>query len=207
VHRSVRPGGGQTIDLGDFRCELGLDGRHNAINAIAVVELARSLGVADADIARRLAELEPPPMRFVRHVVGGVEIVDDTYNANPESMRASLETFAEISSAANRRIAVLGGMRELGTRSTALHEAVGAVAARTLDEIVVVGGEDAVAIGRGARDAGFEGVLHEVADGDAATALLAGQISFGDAILFKGSRSVGLEKVVVSILESLEARG
>lgn len=207
VHRSVRPGGGQTIDLGDFRCELGLDGRHNAINAIAVVELARSLGVADADIARRLAELEPPPMRFVRHVVGGVEIVDDTYNANPESMRASLETFAEVSSAANRRIAVLGGMRELGTRSTALHEAVGAVAARTLDEIVVVGGEDAVAIGRGARDAGFEGVLHEVADGDAATALLAGQISFGDAILFKGSRSVGLEKVVVSILESLEARG
>lgn len=207
VNRSIRPGGGQTIDLGDFSGDLGLDGRHNAINAIAVIELARLLGIADPDIARRLAGLEPPPMRFVRRSVGGVEVVDDTYNANPESMRASLETFEEISAAATRRIVVLGGMRELGTRSTVLHEAVGAVAARAADELLVVGGEDAAAIGRGARDAGFGGVLRQVADGGAATALLVGHVSRGDAILLKGSRAVGLEKVVVSILEFLEARG
>ena len=206
LDRSVRSGGGQRIEIGDFTGDLGLDGRHNAINAIAVVELARRLGVPDADIARRLGMLEPPPMRFVRHVVGGVEVVDDTCNANPESMRASLETFAEIASTAARRIAVLGGMRELGTRSASLHEGVGVAAAAASDELVLVG-DDAAAIGRGARHAGFEGVLHQVADGDAATALLAGRISAGDAILFKGSRAVGLEKVVMSILESLEARG
>ncbi len=207
LDRSVRSGGGQTIELGDFTGDVGLDGRHNAINAIAVVELARRLGVADADIARRLAELEPPPMRFVRHVVNGIEVVDDTYNANPESMRASLETFAEISTTATRRIAVLGGMRELGTRSASLHEAVGAVAANVSDEIVLVGGDDVAAIGRGARNAGFEGGLHQVADGDAAATLLAEHVAAGDAILFKGSRAVGLDKVVVSILETWEARG
>ncbi|MAH67145.1 MAG: hypothetical protein CMJ27_12325 [Phycisphaerae bacterium] len=207
LNRSVRAGGGQIIELDDFTGDVGLDGRHNAINAIAVVELARRLGVADADIARRLGELEPPPMRFVRHVVGGIEIVDDSYNANPESMRASLETFAEISTAAVRRIVVLGGMRELGTRSTSLHEAVGAVAAKASDEIVLVGGDAAAAIGRGARDAGFEGGLHQVADGEAAITLLAGHVVVGDAILFKGSRAVGLDKVVVSILENWEARG
>ena len=207
LDRSVRSGGGQTIELGDFTGDVGLDGRHNAINAIAVVELARLLGVADADIARRLAELEPPPMRFVRHVVNGIEVVDDTYNANPESMRASLETFTEISTTATRRIAVLGGMRELGTRSASLHEAVGAVAANVSDEIVLVGGDDVAAIGRGARNAGFEGGLHQVADGDAAATLLAEHVAAGDAILFKGSRAVGLDKVVVSILEYWEARG
>jgi len=207
LDRSVRSGGGQTIELGDFTGDVGLDGRHNAINAIAVVELARLLGVADADIARRLAELEPPPMRFVRHVVNGIEVVDDTYNANPESMRASLETFTEISTTATRRIAVLGGMRELGTRSASLHEAVGAVAANVSDEIVLVGGDDVAAIGRGARNAGFEGGLHQVADGDAAATLLAEHVAAGDAILFKGSRAVGLDKVVVSILENWEARG
>ena len=207
LKRSARPDGGQTIELDDFTGDVGLDGRHNAINAVAVVELARRLGVADPDIARRLAALEPPPMRFVRHVVDGIEVVDDTYNANPESMRASLETFAEISIRATRRIAVLGGMRELGARSTSLHEAVGAVAARTSDELLLVGGDDAAAIGRGARDAGFEGVLKQVPDRDAAAALLAGHVAVGDAILLKGSRAVGLEKVVVSILENWEARG
>ena len=146
-------------------------------------------------------------MRFVRHVVNGIEVVDDTYNANPESMRASLETFAEISTTATRRIAVLGGMRELGTRSASLHEAVGAAAANVSDEIVLVGGDDVAAIGRGARNAGFEGGLHQVADGDAAATLLAEHVAAGDAILFKGSRAVGLDKVVVSILENWEARG
>lgn len=207
LDRSVRSGGGQTIELGDFTGDVGLDGRHNAINAIAVVELARRLGVADVDIARRLAELEPPPMRFVRHVVNGIEVVDDTYNANPESMRASLETFAEISTGATRRISVLGGMRELGTRSASLHEQVGAVAANVSDEIVLVGGDDVAAIGRGVRNAGFEGGLHQVADGDAAATLLAEHVATGDAILFKGSRAVGLDKVVVSILKIWEARG
>ena len=207
LKRSARPDGGQTIELDDFIGDVGLDGRHNAINAVAVVELGRRLGVADPDIARRLAALEPPPMRFVRHVVDGIEVVDDTYNANPESMRASLEAFAEISIRATRRIAVLGGMRELGARSTSLHEAVGAVAARTSDELLLVGGDDAAAIGRGARDAGFEGVLNQVPDRDAAAVLLAGHVAVGDAILLKGSRAVGLEKVVVSILENWEARG
>ena len=207
LKRSARPDGGQTIELDDFIGDVGLDGRHNAINAVAVVELGRRLGVADPDIARRLAALEPPPMRFVRHVVDGIEVVDDTYNANPESMRASLEAFAEISIRATRRIAVLGGMRELGARSTSLHEAVGAVAARTSDELLLVGGDDAAAIGRGARDAGFEGVLNQVPDRDAAAVLLAGHVAAGDAILLKGSRAVGLEKVVVSILENWEARG
>ncbi|MAD19209.1 MAG: UDP-N-acetylmuramoyl-tripeptide--D-alanyl-D-alanine ligase [Planctomycetaceae bacterium] len=205
--RAIRPGGGQEIDLGDFVGEIALDGRHNAMNAVAVVELARRLGVADADIARRLSTLSPPPMRFVRHAVGGIKVVDDAYNANPESMRASLETFGEIAADADRRIVVLGGMRELGVRSSALHEEVGAFAATVADVLVLVGDEDAAAIGRGALEAGFKGVPHQVADRAAAAALLAARVAVGDAILFKGSRAVGLDRVVLSVLEEWEARG
>ena len=141
--RAVLATGGQRIRIGEFEATLSLDGCHNAVNAIAVLELGRRLKIDDAAIARVFETLEPPAMRFVRHVVNGVLLIDDTYNANPESMTAALATFAEVAANAERRIVVLGAMYELGEMSQELHVELGERAAGVADELVLVGESEA----------------------------------------------------------------
>ena len=204
--REVLPSGGQRIKIGDFWADLSLDGRHNAINAVAVHELARRLGVDDVGVAAVFRTLEPPAMRFVRHSIDGVLVIDDTYNANPESMRASLETFAEVAATAERRVVVLGAMHELGPASESLHLEIGALAAGIADELVLVGEPEATWMQRGARAKEFAGRVTTSVDVAAATAFLEPRVRRGDAILLKGSRRVSLEIMVRGLLKPGEVR-
>jgi UDP-N-acetylmuramoyl-tripeptide--D-alanyl-D-alanine ligase len=120
---------------------------------------------------------------------GGVTVVNDCYNANPMSMRAALDHLA--ASPADRRIAVLGAMAELGADSGRFHREIGEHADSVGIDVLVTVGEGAL----GYAD-GFGGETHAVAEPEEAGALLEEVALPGDRVLVKGSRSVGLERVL-----------
>ena len=174
---------------------LGLVGRHHVGNALAVLVAATELGLSFEDACAAL-ESARPASRWRMEVVereDGVTLVNDAYNANPDSMRAAL-TALERMGEGRRTWAVLGTMLELGDESEALHREVGEeVVARGVDELVVVG-EAARALATGAEGAtSTDGPRTRlVADADAAEALLRDELRPGDVVLFKSSRDAGL---------------
>lgn len=200
--------GGQLLELDDFSTSFALDGPHNAANALAAVEVARRLGISDAELAAALATVRPPDMRFVRRrLENGIEILDDAYNANPDSMRASLVAFDEIAGA-RRRVLVLGGMLELGAGAASMHREIGGCAAAVRPAHLVVVGDLGGEIGRGAAaahaDGGEAGEIHVVDSASSAAALAARLVEPGDVVLVKASRGVGLEQVVRTLLDRSE---
>ncbi len=204
IRRTPHADGGQRIELDDFAADLGLDGPHNAVNAVAAIEVARRLGVADAAIADALAEAVPPAMRFGRRRIGGAMVFDDVYNANPESMRASLAAFDELAGEA-RRIVVLGDMLELGAGAAAMHREIGGCAAAVRPTHLVVTGRFAAETADGARRAGLEAEIHGVVDAEAAAGVVRRLVEAGDAVFVKASRGVGLERVIAALVERSEA--
>ena len=139
-------------------------------------------------------------------------VINDAYNANPESMKASLAAFAEIAevgdSGANRRIAVLGAMLELGEGAADLHREVGACAGRTdLTHLIVVGSHGGGEMARAAVEAGFPGEVRIVEDADEAGRMATGLAAPGDMLLVKGSRGIGLEVVVEALARGQEHNG
>jgi UDP-N-acetylmuramoyl-tripeptide--D-alanyl-D-alanine ligase len=129
-------------------------------------------------------------------LAGGVTLVADCYNANPMSMRAAIDDLAETAPA--RRVAVLGDMLELGPDAPRLHREIGEhAAARGVGLLVTVGPL------AGEMRAGFPGESHATPDAEAAAELVGGLLGEGDTVLVKGSRGVGLER----ILERLRAAG
>jgi UDP-N-acetylmuramoyl-tripeptide--D-alanyl-D-alanine ligase len=159
---------------------------HNLLNTLAAVAAAEAIGVSPAgrvDVA--FSSLRGETVELP----GGVTVVNDCYNANPMSMRAALQHLAE--SPAERRIAVLGEMAELGPDATAFHHEIGEEAARLGVDILVSVGEPALAYAEP-----FSGEAHSVATPEEAGALLREIAAPGDRVLVKGSRSVGLERVL-----------
>jgi UDP-N-acetylmuramoyl-tripeptide--D-alanyl-D-alanine ligase len=176
------------IDARGERVELELpyDEPHNVLNTLAAVAGAQALGVrpeGPVDVAFSSLRGE------VVELAGGVTVVNDCYNANPMSMRAALEHLA--ASPAERRLAVLGIMAELGEGSERYHREIGALMARLGIDVLVTVGEGALAYADG-----FEGEVHSVATAEEAGELLEEAAAPGDRVLIKGSRSVGLERVL-----------
>lgn len=187
---------GFRFNLGGRQLSSPLAGRHNVYNVLAAIAAVRPFGIEPWELAGVLGQLRPAPMRGVIRNVGGVVLIDDCYNANPDAMEAMLRVL--VHTPASRRIAVLGEMRELGARSRELHRRVGAaVASSGIDYLVAVGG-DAAEI---ALSAGIPGEFCESA-GQAAS-VLAGLVRRGDAVLLKGSRGVSLERARDPLLELL----
>jgi len=183
---------------GDRAVHLGLVGRHHVGNALAVVAVATELGLSLEAVCAAL-ESARPVSRWRMEVVeraDGVTLVNDAYNANPDSMRAALGALERMGEG-RRTWAVLGTMLELGDESDALHAEVGAeVVARGVDELLVVG-PAAAALAAGARAAspasGRTGTrVREVTDADDAAVLLDAELAAGDVVLFKSSRDAGL---------------
>ena len=126
---------------------------------------------------------------------GGVVVVNDAYNANPTSVAAALGTCAEMVPAGGRLLAVLGYMAELGDLEVPEHERAGALAAHAVQRLVVVG-ERATPIARGARLAGLEDVIVVPGAAGVEGALDAlGELRRGDVVLVKASRVAGLERL------------
>ncbi len=182
-------------------CVVGLRGQHNMANACAAAAVGRAMGIPLDEIARALHEAVAESGRAeVLTTREGVIVMHDAYNANPDSMRASLKTFCALP-VTGRRIAVLGDMGELGEYARACHESIGAFAARLpLDELVCVG-ELARFIADGARAAGMDGgkIIEKAGVADV-LAHLEGGLDAGDAVLVKASHFMGLERVVEGLV-------
>ncbi len=173
---------------------LGLHGEHHVGNALAVAAVALTVGMPLDEVAAALGEARPMSRwrMEVHERADGVTIINDAYNANPESMRAALNTLA-VMGEGRRTWAVLGEMRELGPGSATDHEALGRLAARLNLSRVVAVGEGTQPIDLGVRQAGPEGAESSwVPDTDAAYELLRQQLLPGDVVLVKSSRDAGL---------------
>jgi UDP-N-acetylmuramoyl-tripeptide--D-alanyl-D-alanine ligase len=180
-----------------LKCSLGLLGLHNVYNACAVAALAFNFGVELPLLASALRFSSPEAGRQeMLPGVGGTTIINDAYNANPDSMRASLSMFSSLN-VAHKRYAVLGDMGELGSFAEGCHRAVGEFAAtQKLDYLICVG-ELAKFIAEGARDAGFSAkrIISVATRGEALNELET-RLEPGDAVLVKASHSMELERIV-----------
>jgi UDP-N-acetylmuramoyl-tripeptide--D-alanyl-D-alanine ligase len=159
---------------------------HNLLNTLAAVAAATALGVRPGgEVAVSFSSLRGE----IVELPGGVTVVNDCYNANPMSMRAALHHLAE--TPAERRLAVLGAMAELGARSRDFHREIGEEAAALGIDALITVGEQALAYGDG-----FDGETYAVPTPEEAGALLEEIAQPGDRVLIKGSRSAGLERVL-----------
>ena len=170
---------------------LRLAGAHHVGNALAVLAAARELRVPDEQ-ALAAVQAAGPVSRWRMEIFDlpdGVRVVNDAYNANPDSMAAALRALAAMGSG-RRTIAVLGQMLELGDSSLAAHEQVGRLAAQLGIDVLVAVGPGAEPIGTEAQADGVS--VRFVADVDAAHEQLRGMMEDGDVVLFKSSRDSGL---------------
>jgi UDP-N-acetylmuramoyl-tripeptide--D-alanyl-D-alanine ligase len=201
-----------TLDTpnGGAEVQLRLAGRHHVGNALAAAavglecgmtpgEVAAALGAATAVSRWRMELVERPD---------GVLIINDAYNANPESMRAALETLADVGAgrAGGRTFAVLGHMAELGAEGPAQHEEIGRLAARLgIDRLLAVGEVARPIIAAAALEGSWRGEAAGVADVDGAVSLLRGELRPGDVVLVKASRAASLERVAAAIADDAGA--
>ncbi|MFG2980395.1 UDP-N-acetylmuramoyl-tripeptide--D-alanyl-D-alanine ligase [Streptomyces sp. NPDC048258] len=209
----MTPGGQPAFTLhtptGCSDVTLRLYGEHHVSNALAAAAVAHVLGMSTSEIATALSgagTLSRWRMEVTERA-DGVTIVNDAYNANPESMRAALRALAAMGGAARanggRTWAVLGPMAELGDASLAEHDAVGRLAVRlNVSKLVAVGGREASWLQLGAYNEGSWGEESVVvSDAQAAVDLLRSELRPGDVVLVKASRSIGLERVALALLE------
>lgn len=193
----------------ELKLELPCPGKHNLANALAAAAVGLICGLNTSQIRQGLSGLTLTGQRNDIREVKGVTIIDDTYNANPDSMAAALEVLAlHKNGRQGRLLAVLGEMRELGPAAAAAHQQVGRSAAGLdLSALIVVGalGQE---IARGAREKGLaEERIKAVSLPEEAGAQLSGLVKKGDVVLFKASRGVHLEKAVARLKEDLERSG
>ncbi len=185
-----------TILEGAHRCraQLPVPGLHMVQNALLAVAAGRAFGLSIEECAAGLALAPLTKARLQIKQVGGVDFLDDSYNANPDSMKAALRTLVELDTE-GKRIAVLGEMRELGTESERGHREVGETAAMLkVDQLITIG-DTAETIAQGARAAGLNNVSSVSSTRKAADLL--GQIAApGDLVLIKGSRAAKTEEVI-----------
>jgi UDP-N-acetylmuramoyl-tripeptide--D-alanyl-D-alanine ligase len=187
---------------GSAPVHLRLHGAHAVANALAAAAAASRLGMPVAEIAAALSEAEPVS-RWRMEVTerpDGVTVVNDAYNANPESVRSALDTVVHMARG-GRAFAVLGEMAELGAATIGEHEKIGAYAARGGLAGLIAVGETAAAVLKGTEQVGtWTGERVQVEDVGAAVAALGERLRPGDVVLIKGSRVAGLERVAQAVL-------
>ena len=190
--RFLLEAGGDAVEV-----RLPLHGLYNVENCLAAAACAWALGLPLAEIAEAVRSVKPAAMRGVVHrPAAGFTLIDDSYNSNPDALGKALEGAALLPG--NRRVAVLGDMRELGPEGPRFHREAGERAARLGFSPVVGVGELSRELVRGAEAAGAAAVWLQ--DAAAAADWAAGEVRPGDLVLVKASRGVRLEKVVQRLL-------
>jgi len=185
-----------TIIEGAHRCraQLSVPGLHMVQNALLAVAAGRAFGLSLEEAAAGLASAPLTKARLQIKEIHGVQFLDDSYNANPDSMKAALQTLVELDTD-GKKIAVLGEMRELGKESERGHEEVGeAAAAFGIDHLIGIGEMGAI-ISRAAEKAGLE-KSSVVGSTSEAAELLLNMAAPGDLVLIKGSRLARTEDVI-----------
>ncbi|ANZ38495.1 UDP-N-acetylmuramoyl-tripeptide--D-alanyl-D-alanine ligase [Lentzea guizhouensis] len=193
---------------GDAQVKLALNGTHQVGNALVAAAIALELGATPDEVAQRLgsAQRVSAHRMVITDRPDGVTVIDDAYNANPDSVRAALKALASIARSttpARRSWAVLGPMAELGDDAVREHDEIGRLVVRLDISKLVVVGDPARAMHQGAHlegSWGDESVL--VPDADAAIALLSGEVRPGDVVLVKASNAYRLWRIAEALLEA-----
>jgi UDP-N-acetylmuramoyl-tripeptide--D-alanyl-D-alanine ligase len=186
---------------GEHPVRLALAGSQNVANALAAAATGHALGLALPDIVRGLEAVRPQPGRCVWRAAGAVRILDDSYNANPASVRAALET-ARTARGDGRLLVALGDMLELGPHAAEAHRELGrAVAAAGVAELVGMGRLAGEAV-EAARAAGLSAATRASTFEDTVAHLLKRLVP-GDVLLVKGSRGMRMERVVDALIARL----
>jgi UDP-N-acetylmuramoyl-tripeptide--D-alanyl-D-alanine ligase len=183
----------------EYPCVLNVQGRHNVSNALLAFAAAVEVGVKPELALKGIEKYQGNDLRGAIVEVGGMILVNDTYNANPSSMIASLASFSNLS---GRKIAVLGDMLELGSYAQKMHMEVGMKVADEGIDILMVTGTYAADYEKGAVMNGFKrNKVHAFESNDSLAKGLKEIMKSGDAILFKGSHSTRMNEVYKEILK------
>lgn len=180
---------------------LSLPGRHQVYNALAAAAAVAQMGTDPAEAMAALADFEPGRGRLrLLTARRGFTVIDDCYNASPASMRAALLVLADLP--AEHRYAALGDMKELGREEIALHRETGVAAAAVGLDLLITVGDLARHLGAAAAELlGAERVV-AAADNDAAADILLARLTRDDAVLIKGSRAMGMERIVERLADA-----
>ena len=170
-----------------------LIGSHNVYNALAAIAVGRVLGLTEHQLQKGLSEYRGMPMRQELIHLGEYTFINDAYNANPASMSEALKSLALLTK--GRKIAVLGGMLELGDWTVREHEKIGAEAAELGLDVLITMGSPASYIADAARKNGL-GAVYTAQDHAGAADCLRQIIQPGDTVLLKGSRGFAMEKIL-----------
>lgn len=194
-----------TLRLPEYRIdiELKVPGTFMVKNALAAAAAGRVLGATPQQIKAGLESFAAVKGRMnLMETVWGGTVIDDTYNANPDSMAAAIRTLISLKGG-NRALLVAGDMLELGENAPAYHEKIGRLAAELGVAYIFATGRYANDIARGARGAGMPAEAVMTGEKNQITADLAGRLRSGDRVLVKGSRSMGMETVVRFLRENI----
>ena len=190
---------GSKVTIGKEIFTLEMFGRHAVYNLLAAYAAIKTLGYGFGKIDTLQIKLAPAPMRGEVLHKGGVKIINDSYNANPESVKAGLEAFKS-TPALGRRILIIGDMLELGQRSEKFHRELGNSLAKYEFSFAIVVGDWCRAVLEGARQAGVSvSKLRSFKNADEAASGVGELIKSGDVVYVKGSRGVHLEKIIDKI--------
>ncbi|KPK77372.1 MAG: hypothetical protein AMJ89_02530 [candidate division Zixibacteria bacterium SM23_73] len=190
---------------GKLNINLKLLGEHNVYNALAAFAVGTLLGVEEEKIKRCLEKYKPSELRMELVRFASIEVINDSYNANPVSMANALKTLRQMKNE-GRKIAVLGDMLELGEKTLDYHFKLGRSAAESGIDLLLTVGKHSPAIGQGAKEHGMDKEKILAFDNnEKVSSYLLENLKAGDLVLIKGSRKMKLEEVVLS-LKSLYGR-
>lgn len=178
----------QVIDV-----HMAVIGTHNVYNALAAVAVGRLLGLSEHQMQKGLAEYKGVPMRQELVNIDNVVFVNDAYNANPASMKEAVDTLVTLTG--GRKIAVLGGMLELGDWAEKEHEKIGTYLADKKVDVLIALGDEARFMAKAAKATGMNEVYTVTTHAEAA-AVLRRIMRQGDTVLLKGSRGFAMEKIL-----------
>jgi UDP-N-acetylmuramoyl-tripeptide--D-alanyl-D-alanine ligase len=187
--------------LGDTaHFDIPVAGLFNGLTAAIATASVSALGITPQQAAEQLKSLKRTDHRLALYEERGIKVIDDTYNASPDSMKAAIDYLVQVGS--HRKIAVLAGMNELGEKSPELHRAVGRYAADSKVDFLAAVGEKAREIAEGYREVrNNPATAIEFENNEAASVLLRAFTEPGDAVLVKGSRAFKTEEIVAALLK------
>ncbi|MDD5953339.1 MAG: UDP-N-acetylmuramoyl-tripeptide--D-alanyl-D-alanine ligase [Oscillospiraceae bacterium] len=175
-------------------------GKHNVLNSLAAIAVADYLGVNLDAVVEKIGQYVPPAMRQEIHEVNGITIIDDTYNASPDSIRSGLDVLQGLE-CRGRRVAVLADMLELGELSEQAHFDVGVAAAQAGVSVLVTVGKRAENIGKGAKSVNPSVLVCSQKDNEQAVKYLQHKLRPGDCVIVKGSRGMKTDEIVRGLLQ------
>ena len=190
---------------GDIRQKITIPtvGIHNVYDALSAFAVGLEYGISPENIAKGLENYAPSGMRQRIREVNGITVIEDCYNASPDSQKAGLNSLCKI--AKGRKIAVLGDMLEMGSYSETAHRTVGEYAAECCVDILYTYGEESKYMADSGKNSGLKNVFAFTDKTELTNALLS-EIKNGDTLLFKASRGMKLEEVFEKIYEQWDVK-